>query len=146
MDRTAAEQVIHAFFRASSLCSESIELVRFISPAESHGFTRLASAFLGQTYTKVLAPLWRVFPDLKPPESQSTSGSDDHPIDPRTLRSFLDQAHSAILLVTQGIPDHERAQILAFGGLQEIESATAAIESFTRDRLQVTGAAAPPKQ
>jgi len=93
----------------------------------------LAAAFLDHSYTSVLAPLWKIFPDLEPPKMKQT-WIDPKPVlglaSQQALRAFLDQAHAVLRMVEETLPPGECDARLAFGDLSEMRSATAEIERF----------------
>jgi hypothetical protein len=134
MDRKDAEKVAESFLRASTLCDESLKVVKANDGlGQVKVFGRLAGAFLGHTYTNVLAPLWKSFPDLQPAAIKEPWTEPEPVLSPasqQALRTFLDQAYAALRLVENVVPQDERNTMFAFGGLPEVNSAVAEIGRF----------------
>jgi hypothetical protein len=88
---------------------------------------------MGYSYANVLAPLWSRFPDLRPP-AMNDAWTEPEPVLSRAsqnaLRTFLDQAHAALQMVEDVLPDDERNTIFAGEDLPEVASAVAEIERF----------------
>jgi hypothetical protein len=134
MDRKDAEIVVESFLRATTLCNASLKVVMANdSLGQAKVFGGLAGAFLGHSYTNVLAPLWKAFPDLEPQEMKRPWIEPEPVLSPasqKALRTFLDQAHAALRMVEEVVPQAERNTMSAFDGLSEVDSAVAGIERF----------------
>jgi hypothetical protein len=134
IDRKTAEEISERFRKASEFCESSLRTVmtnESLGQVEVYG--RLVALFMGHSYTNVLAPIWKEFPCLEPedmkepyvePKPTLTEGSQ------RALRSFLAEAHAAVEFAKKSIPLDDANKYLRFDGLNEIETAVAAIESF----------------
>ena len=81
MDHEDAEKLVESFLRASTLCDESLKVVKANDGlGQVKVFGRLAGALLGHTYTNVLAPLWKKVPDLQPAAMKEPwTRARDHP-------------------------------------------------------------------
>jgi hypothetical protein len=134
MDRKDAEKVVEIFLKASALCNDSLRTVMANdSLGQAQVFGRLAGAYMGHSFTNVLAPLWKAFPDLEPPEMKERY-VEPAPVlsaaSENALRVFLAQAHAALRLVQDLIPPAECARTFSFGGLPEVEEAVVEAERF----------------
>jgi hypothetical protein len=134
MDRKDAEKLVESFLRATTLCNAALKVVMANdSLGQAKVFGGLVGAFLGHSHTNVLAPLWKTFPDLEPPEMKQPWTEPEPVLSPasqKALRTFLDQAHAALRMVEEVVPQDERNTMSAFGGLSEVGSAVAGIERF----------------
>jgi hypothetical protein len=134
MDRKDAEKIVESFLKASALCDESLRLVKVNdSLGQAKALGRLVGAFLGHTYTNILGPLWRGFPDLEPARMKESPLAPElvlHPASREALRAFLAQAHTALRTAEHVIPEDERDAMFAFGGLREVKTAITEIEHF----------------
>ena len=134
MDRKDAERLVETFVKASTLCDECLQTIKVNdSLGQAKVFLRLAGEFLGHSYTNVLAPLWKAYPDLEPPHMKEPLVQPELVLSPASqeaLRAFLSQARAALRLVEGIVPPDECEKTFAFGGLPEVESAVVAIEDF----------------
>jgi hypothetical protein len=134
MHRKDAEKVVESFLTATTLCNVSLKVVMANdSLGQAKVFGGLVGAFLGHSYTNVLAPLWKTFPDLEPPEMKQPWTEPEPVLSPasqKALRMFLDQAHAALRMFEEVAPKDERNTMSAFGRLSEVDSAVAEIERF----------------
>jgi len=141
MDRAVAEEIIAELRKASDLCEASLRTVMSNeTPGHAKVMRNLVGQFMGNAYLNVLAPLWKTFPDLEPPEMRqpySEPAIDLSPASREAIRAFLRQAHSALELIERAVPQAEQDDTFQHGGVPEVEEKVAAIESFL-DNPRVT--------
>jgi len=134
MERKDAEEVVESFLRASALCNESLRVVMSNdSLGQAKVFGGLVGTFMGHCYTNILAPIWKTYPDLEPPEMKQPWSEPEPALSSasqQALRTFLDQAHAALRMTEEVVRQDERDAMFAFGGLPEVDSAVAGIERF----------------
>jgi len=96
-------------------------------------YGRLVGDFMGHSYTNVLAPLWKAFPDLVPAEMK-VPYVEPEPIltaeSQQAIRTFIDAARQAVELTKRLVPSDQRASTFKYGGLAEVEEGLAKIEEF----------------
>jgi hypothetical protein len=134
IDQPSAEEIVAALNKASALCNESL---RVIKAHESLGhvsiYGRLVGEFLGHSYTNILAPIWKAYPAIMPPEMNEPYVEPDPALTAESraaLIAFVNEARSALTTVKRLLPTEESVQFLQFGGVPEVEQAVAAIEDF----------------
>ncbi len=134
INRQSAEKIIALFNEASALCDDSL---RTIKRNENLGhvqvYGRLAGQFLGDSYMNILAPIWKTFPDLEPPEMKTPYIEPPMVLTPESesaLKAFLAVARSAIESTKHLATSGESEILFSYGGLPEVEQAVAAIENF----------------
>jgi hypothetical protein len=134
MDTEVAKEVTKRIQEASASCESSL---RTVMTQEGLGhvqvYGRLVGDFLGHSYTNLLAPIWRAFPELEPaemrvpytePKPTLTAESQE------ALARFVRDARVALDFVRAAVPPAEATAFFNFGGLEEVEKAVLAIEDF----------------
>jgi hypothetical protein len=134
IDQKSAEAIVAAINKASSLCNESLRIVK---ANESMGhvqvYGRLVGNFMGHSYTNILAPIWKALPAIEPPEMKEPYVEPEPMLSVESkaaLSAFVMEARTALNTVKNLLPTEEATQILEFGGLPEVEQAVADIEEF----------------
>ena len=134
IDQTSAEEIVAAINKASSLCNESLRIVK---ADESLGhvqvYGRLVGNFMGHSYTNILAPIWKALPSIEPPEMKEPYVEPEPTLSAESraaLGAFVTEARAALSIVKNLLPTEEAAEFLEFGGLPEVEQAVANIEEF----------------
>jgi|SRR6266404_4304007 len=137
MDTDAAKEITKRIQEASALCESSL---RTVMTQEGLGhvqvYGRLVGDFLGHSYTNLLAPIWKAFPELEPAEMRTpyvepmpTLTAESR----QALSQFVREARSALDFVRAAVPSADAKQFFNFGGLEEVEKAVSAIEEFLAD-------------
>ena len=96
-------------------------------------YGRLVGNFMGNSFTNVLAPIWKKYPELEPENMKEPYVEPAPTLTPEsqnTLRAFLVEARAAIDFVKSNVGPEESRQLFAFGGFAEVEDTIAAIEVF----------------
>lgn len=134
MDADAAKEITRRIQEASALCESSL---RTVMTQEGLGhvqvYGRLVGDFLGHTYTNVLAPIWKTFPELEPPEMRAPYVEPKATLTPESeqaLGRFIREARAALDFVLRTVPPAEAQAFFKFGGLEEVEKAVSAIEDY----------------
>jgi hypothetical protein len=132
IDRSDAEQIATFVLRAGTLCNDAVLRVKQNdSLGQVQVFGRLAGEWMGQSYTNILMPIWRKFPDLEPPEVKQGYVEHEPALSSESqesIRAFIAEARAAVNLAND-VPQDGRASF-DFGGISEVEGALAAIEAF----------------
>jgi hypothetical protein len=134
MDAEVAKEVTERIQKASALCESSL---RTIMTQEGLGhvqvYGRLVGDFLGHSYTNLLAPIWKAFPELEPAEmrvpyveAKPTLTAESQ----QALTQFIREARVVLDFVRAAVPPGEAKAFFNFGGLEEVEKAVLAIEDF----------------
>ena len=132
--REAAQEVVTLLEEASALCSESLRVVKShegLGQVEVYG--RLVGQFLGNSYTNLLAPLWKQFPELEPPQMKKPYEEPVATLTPESqaaIAAFALSAKRALSKAAEVMEVNAANAHLPFGGIAEVESAAAAIEEF----------------
>ncbi len=98
-------------------------------------YGRLVGQFLGNSYTNLLAPLWKSFPELEPESMKGVYVEPTASLSPASqtaIRAALEDAKAAIAYAKANIPESGQEQLFRFDGLSEIEATVDAIEAFLR--------------
>ncbi len=134
IDQPSAEEIVAALNKASALCNESL---RVIKTHESLGhvciYGRLVGEFLGHSYTNILAPIWKAYPGIMPPEMNEPYLEPDPALTAESraaLTAFVNEARSALATIKRLLPTEDSMHFLQFGGVPEVEQAIAAVEDF----------------
>ena len=134
MDAEVAKEITRRIQEASALCESSL---RTVMTREGLGhvqvYGRLVGDFLGHSYTNLLAPIWKAFPDLEPPEMRAPYVEPDPTLTAESrqaLSQFIREARVALELVRAAVPPAEAQAFFKFGGLEEVEKAVSAIEDY----------------
>jgi hypothetical protein len=134
MDAKQASEIASEIQRASALCESSMHAVK---TNENLGFIkvygRLVGDFMGHSYTNVLAPIWKAFPELEPDEMKGPYVEPEPILTPESqqaIRAFVDAARQAVELTKRVVPSDQRANTFKYGGLEEVEEGLAKIEEF----------------
>lgn len=88
---------------------------------------------MGYSFSNVLAPLWRLFPEIEPTEMKEPYVKPEPTLSAESeaaLRDFLLHIKETITFVKAAIPEDEARQLFTWGGVQEVEQAVSAIEQF----------------
>ena len=136
ISRKAAIELIAKLDEASMLCTDSLKVVRTheaLGTVQVYG--RLAGFFLSDSYTNILAYLWKEYPDLEPASMRVPY---EEPIASLTTESqaaisaFAVCANEAISKAYEimGVGERTSAMVLPFGGIPEVEKSIAAVEDF----------------
>lgn len=136
MDKETAKQIADRIESASSKCEASL---RTVMANESLGHAkvlgRLVGDFMGYSFTNILAPIWKQFPDLEPPEMREPYVEPEPALSEdsqNALRDFLAEAKAAVAMVKSQVSEQVAEDTFAFGKLPELESAVSAIEQFLK--------------
>ena len=134
IDRSDAERLVELVLRAEALCNEALKQVgQNDGPDQVQVIARLFGEFLVQSYTNILAPIWRNFPDLEPPEIREQGYVEHYPAlstqPQESTRSFVAEAHAALKLANDVIAQDGTA-LFDLVGLSEVQNTLAAIEDF----------------
>jgi hypothetical protein len=145
MDRKSAEEISRLFSKASALCNASL---RTVMSNEGLGhvqvYGRLVGEFMGHSYTNILAPIWKKFPDLEPAEMKAPHVEPQPTLSRESqeaLQSFLVEARSALGFANgTNSPDKVSEEDFAYGALVEVEKSIEEIALFlARPRVQDEG-------
>jgi len=134
MDNATAQQVSSDLQAVSRLCDDSLRTVAVHDGlGVANALLPLVGNFMGYSYTNILRPLWREFPDLEP--SQMREAADTSPpilsAESRdALNHFLVKAREALVRVRNSVQSTGGGASFEFGGVAEVEQAVAAIEQF----------------
>ncbi len=134
MDPELAKEIAKRIQDASALCESSL---RTVMTQESLGhvqvYGRLVGDFMGHSYTNMLAPIWKAFPDLEPPEMRTPYVEESPTLTPQSrqaLSEFVRNARAALDFARSAVPPAEAESFFSFGGLAEVEKAVSAIEDY----------------
>ncbi len=119
---------------ASALCDRSLQVLK---AHEGLGIIQaylpLVGAFLGHSYTNILAPIWRQFPELEPEEMKKPYKEPVAFLSPESkaaISAFAVVAGPALARVEAVLESEGRSFALPFGGLAEVKKSVAEIEGF----------------
>lgn len=143
MDADAAKEIAQRMQKASASCNASL---RTVMTHEGLGhvqvYGRLVGNFMGHSYTNVLAPIWKAFPELQPPEMRTPYVEQTPTLTPesrRALTEFVRDARAALDYAKSAVSPSEAEVFFGFGGLAEVETAVSAIEDYlARPRVRDT--------
>lgn len=96
-------------------------------------YGRLVGDFLGHSYTNLLAPIWKAFPEFEPAEMRAPYVEPKPTLTAESrqaLSRFVREARVALDFVRAAVPPGEAKAFFNFGGLEEVEKAVSAIEDF----------------
>ena len=134
MDTEIAKEIAKRIQQATALCESSL---RTVMSQEGLGhvqvYGRLVGDFMGHSYTNVLAPIWKAFPQLEPPEMRTPYVEEAPTLTPQSrqaLSQFVREARTALDFARSAVPPAEAENFFRFGGLAEVEKAVSAIEDF----------------
>ena len=134
MDPKAAKEIAARIGKASTLCNASL---RTVMSHEGLGhvqvYGRLVGNFMGYSYTNLLAPIWKAFPQLEPPEMRTPHVEQVPTLTPESreaLTDFVREARAAIDFARTAISPGEAEKFFGFGGLAEVDDAVSAIENY----------------
>ena len=134
MDTEVAKEITKRIQEASALCESSLRMVMThegLGHVQVYG--RLVGDFLGHSYTNLLAPIWKAFPELEPTEMRVPYVEPKPTLTAESrqaLSQFVREARVALDFVRRAVPSGEAKQLFNFGGLEEVEKAVSAIEDF----------------
>jgi hypothetical protein len=134
ISREAAKEIVAMLEEASALCNESLRVVKCnegLGQVQVYG--RLAGLFLGNSYTNLLAPLWKQFPELESPQMKEPYVEPVATLTPESqaaIAAFAISAKRALSKATEVMALTSANEHLPFGGIGEVESAATAIEEF----------------
>ena len=136
MDRKSAEKIVALFDKASTLCNDSLEVVkRNENLGHVQVFGKLAGQFLGNSYTNILAPIWKAFPGLEPAEMKEPYIEPQLILTPESqaaLSAFVVAAREAIECTKRLTTPSESENMFSFGGLPEVDHAVTEIDDFLK--------------
>ena len=143
MDPKVAKEIAERIGKVSSLCNASL---RTVMTHEGLGhvqvYGRLVGNFMGYSYTNLLAPIWKTFPQLEPPEMRTPYAEQVPTLTPESreaLTDFVREARAAIDFAQAAISPGEAEKFFGFGGLAEVNDAVSAIEDYlARPRVRDT--------
>ena len=134
MDTEVAKAITKRIQEASASCESSL---RTVMTQEGLGhvqvYGRLVGDFLGHSYTNLLAPIWKAFPEIEPAEMREPYVEPKATLTAESreaLGRFIREARVALDFVRAAVPPSEANQFFNFGGLEEVEKAVSAIEDF----------------
>lgn len=132
--REEAHEITRGLLLACQECNEALKVVKSNdSLGRVKEFGKLTGQFMGNTYTNVLAPLWKTFPELQPAELQAPDVEQKFALSAASqeqIERFLKQAHEAVRQIEEVVSDPERAAVFKFGGVPEIRHWISEIERF----------------
>ena len=136
MDRKSAEKIVALFDKASTLCNDSLEVVkRNENLGHVQVFGKLAGQFLRNSYTNILAPIWKAFPGLEPAEMKEPYIEPQLILTPESqaaLSAFVVAAREAIECTKRLTTPSESENMFSFGGLPEVDHAVTEIDDFLK--------------
>jgi hypothetical protein len=136
MDRKSAEKIVALFDKASALCDDSLKVIkRNENLGHVQVFGKLAGQFLGHSYTNILAPIWKAFPDLEPAEMKEPYIEPQLILTPESqaaLSAFVVAAREAIESTKNLTTPSESENMFSFGGLPEVDHAVTEIDGFLK--------------
>ena len=134
IDAKLAAEIADRIAKASSLCDSSL---RAVKANETLGhvkvYGRLASDFMGHSFTNVLRPIWKAFPTLEPAEMRVPYVKPEPTLtveSQQCIAAFLREARSAIAFARAAVPAERGNDVFAPDGVAELEAAVTAIEEF----------------
>lgn len=134
MDAEVAKEIAKRIQEASALCESSL---RTVMTQEGLGhvqvYGRLVGDFMGHSYTNLLAPIWKAFPELEPPEMRAPYVEPKPTLTAESrqaLSQFVREARVALDFVRAAVLHSEAKAFFKFGGLEEVAKAVSAIEDF----------------
>jgi hypothetical protein len=134
MDPKVAKEIAERIGKASTLCNTSL---RTVMTHEGLGhvqvYGRLVGNFMGYSYTNLLAPIWKAFPQLEPPEMRAPHVEQPPTLTPESrqaLTDFLREARAALDFARTAIAPGDAEKFFGFGGLSEVDEAVSAIETY----------------
>lgn len=132
--REEAYEIIQGLLLACQECNEALKVVKSNdSLGRVKEFGKLTGQFMGNTYTNVLAPLWKKFPELQPAELQAPFVEQKFALSVASqeqIERFLKQAHEAMRQIEEVVSHAERETLFQFDGISEIRQWVSEIERF----------------
>lgn len=135
IDDKVAAAIADRIARASSLCAATLFPVKkneCLGHIRVYG--RLVGNFMGHSYTDVLGPIWRKFPELEPPEMKGTFTPPEPTLSAESEQAiveFVREAKSALEFAQSAAPPEQLAECFK-DGLSELAGAIREIEAFLR--------------
>jgi hypothetical protein len=134
IDKKSAEEIVAYLSKANSLCNESLRIIKTNEVlGHIHVYGRLVGEFLGHSYLNILAPIWKAYPDLMPPEMKESHVETEPTLcseSQAALSQFVSEAQKAIEEIKRLVPIEKSANTFNFDGLEEVEKALVDIEDF----------------
>ena len=134
MDAEIAKEIARRIEKASALCNASLRTVMTHEGlGHVHVYGRLVGDFMGHSFTNLLAPIWKAFPELEPPEMRTPYVEETPTLTSQSreaLSEFVRDARAALDFARAEVPPAEAEDFFKFGGLAEVEKAVSAIEDY----------------
>ena len=134
MNIDTAKEIAKLLEESSALCNESLEAVKtneVLGIIQVYG--RLVGYFLGHSYTNLLAPIWKTYPELEPPTMKAPYSEPIPELSEESksaISAFLAQASKTLTRVKEILESQSQPVSLPFGGLKEVEKAVTDIQEF----------------
>ena len=133
IERKAAEEIIKLVEQSGALCNASLKTIK-VNESLGHVqvYGRLVSFFLGHSYTNLLAPIWKAFPDLEPEQMKEPYVEPVPSLTPESmaaLAAFVAQATEANAKI-KSLLGEAGLNTLPYGGFPEVERSVAEIQEF----------------